>query len=281
VTQAGEDIALSIVIPVRDGMPFIIETVAGVLGDPDAPPLELIIRENGSTDGTAEWLATLDDPRVRVVIADPPGSAAENWTAVSRLARAPWVKLLCADDLVRPGGLRRQLDAAMSADDVVMVASRRDVIDRRGHRLIRNYGLRSLIGRHEGRRAARRGLLGGVNPFGEPSAVMFRREALQASLPFIDEFPYLIDLDLYTRVLDQGWFIGLPTTDAAFRVSATSWSSAIGRAQHSDYRRWIRSKHERGDYRLTLPELLLAETMCFGMFAARRVVNTVISARRG
>ena len=52
---------LSIVVPVRNGMPYLPDAIGSALADlPDEA--ELIVRDNGSTDGTAEWLAHLRDP---------------------------------------------------------------------------------------------------------------------------------------------------------------------------------------------------------------------------
>ena len=45
----------SIVIPVYNGMPFLPEAVASALAQ-DYRDLEVVVVENGSTDGTAEWL---------------------------------------------------------------------------------------------------------------------------------------------------------------------------------------------------------------------------------
>ena len=105
-------------------LPRAIDSALAGLSDDD----ELIVVENGSTDGTSEWLETVDD-RVRVLRANQPRGAAENWTAACEASSGEWVKLLCADDLVLHGGLERQLAAAESHPGVVLVGSRRRVID--------------------------------------------------------------------------------------------------------------------------------------------------------
>ena len=74
--------------------------------------LEVVVVENGSTDGTAEFLMGHEDPRVVPVISSEPlgGTGARN--AGLRAAQGDWVGFLDDDDLWAPGKLRAQLDAA-------------------------------------------------------------------------------------------------------------------------------------------------------------------------
>jgi len=77
-------------------------------------PLELIVVDNGSADGSVDRLRRLAarDPRL-VLITNPRnyGYAHANNQAYAR-SRAPWVALLNSDITVRPGALERLLDYA-------------------------------------------------------------------------------------------------------------------------------------------------------------------------
>lgn len=230
---------LSIVIPVRNGMPFLPRTIESALAT-DVDDLEVVVCENFSTDGTAEWLRTLDDPRVRVIEAEQPRSAQENWTAACEAATGTWIKLLCADDFLLPGGAERQLAAARATPGVAMVASRRRIVDERDGVLLRAHGLSGLRGRRPGVAALKHAVADGSNAFGEPSTVLFAGDALRASLPFEARYPYLTDLDMYAKVLRRGDFIGLGTVDAAFRVNGGSWSAEVGRGQFDEVAGWMR-----------------------------------------
>ena len=105
--------SVSVAIPVRNGMPYLPQAVESVLADlpPDG---ELVIRNNQSTDGTGEWLATLTDPRIRVLEAEGDDAQWTNFTEVCQAARGEWIKFLCADDYLLPGGLTRLLTAAVA-----------------------------------------------------------------------------------------------------------------------------------------------------------------------
>ena len=70
---------------------------------------ELVIVDDGSTDGTAREIAKFDDPRLRV-IRQPNGgpSAAENRALAA--CRAQYVALMTGDDVALPHRLQAQLD---------------------------------------------------------------------------------------------------------------------------------------------------------------------------
>ncbi|HWI16188.1 MAG TPA: glycosyltransferase, partial [Vicinamibacterales bacterium] len=57
---------LSVLMPVRNGMPYLPEAVGGILAQ-TFNDFELLVINNGSTDGTIEYLRTLRDPRLRVL----------------------------------------------------------------------------------------------------------------------------------------------------------------------------------------------------------------------
>jgi glycosyltransferase involved in cell wall biosynthesis len=99
----------------RHSLPRAIASVLGQdLGQQHAG-IELVIVDDASRDGTASYLATLADPRIRVVVAEHNGgpSAARNRGLTA--ARAGIVAFLDSDDAYLPGRLKAPL-AAFAAD---------------------------------------------------------------------------------------------------------------------------------------------------------------------
>ena len=92
----------SIVLPVRDGGEHVKLCVASILAQTLAGDFELLILENGSTDGTAEWLAAVRDPRVRVYPAERPLSIEENWARIKELPKNEYLTTIGHDDLLDP-----------------------------------------------------------------------------------------------------------------------------------------------------------------------------------
>ena len=247
---------VSVVIPVRNGMPYLPQAVDSAMADlPDDG--ELVIRNNQSTDGTREWLATLTDRRIRVIESDADDASWTNFTNACLAAQGEWVKFLCADDYLLPGGLTRLLDAAEHSD-AVLVASRRRVVSPSGRTVLRAHGLTGLIGEFEGRDAVSRSVASGTNAIGESN--LMRREALRASLPFSSEHPYLMDFDLYARILTHGTFVGIPSVDCAYRLSANSMSLLAGRDQLHQFNSWVAQSRANGLLRLSRWQSLKART---------------------
>lgn len=99
---------VSVVIPVFNQAEYVIGAVESVL-DQDYPSIELIVVDDGSTDGTPRLLAA-HPGRFRVIRQENRGAAA----ALNHGIRESRGRLICwlsADDLFRPGKLRRQVEA--------------------------------------------------------------------------------------------------------------------------------------------------------------------------
>ena len=102
--------AISILTPVWNGLPYIIECVASVLAQ-DFQDWEMIIGDNASDDGTSEYLRTLNDPRIKVFRHEKNLGVYKNIRFLYNTARGPIYTALCADDYFYEGGLRKIVDA--------------------------------------------------------------------------------------------------------------------------------------------------------------------------
>lgn len=98
--------AVSTVLPVRNGMPYLPAAIASVLGQ-TFPDFELLIVDDGSTDGTADVLRGLTDPRVRVLSSGGAGLAAALNLGLAQ-ARGVYLARHDADDWSAPERFERQ-----------------------------------------------------------------------------------------------------------------------------------------------------------------------------
>ena len=222
---------VSVVIPVRNGLPYLRETLESVRRQTHQAD-EVVVVDNCSTDGTSEFLSTQPDIRL---ITQPEGvSAPANWTTAAHAAGGDFVKVLCADDLLLPNCLQRQLDALVKYPSCVLASARRQVIGPDSEVLIKAIGHDGLQGVVRADDAILRGLSHGTNLFGEVSALMFRTSVLQSNLPWPDDAGYATDLAMYLKVLRDGdvYFEHEPL--AQFRVTQGSWSFKVRSTQARD-----------------------------------------------
>ena len=126
------------------------------------------------------------------------------------------VKVLCADDILYPTSLEREMSALAENPDINLVSSDTALIDLEG-RQVGAFKRFPVNGRMNGRRLARISLLFN-NFFGAPCNNMFRREAALAVGGFDKNFPYILDFDLWLRLACTGDVYIIHETLNGFRL---------------------------------------------------------------
>ena len=97
----------SVIIPTYNRARSVGDAITSVLRQTMAD-LECIVVDDGSTDGTATLLASITDPRLRVILGRHAGVAAARNLGVAH-ARAPLIAFLDSDDLWRPDKLAHEV----------------------------------------------------------------------------------------------------------------------------------------------------------------------------
>ena len=105
---------VSIVLPTYDRLPYLREAVASVFAQ-SFTDWELLLVDDGSTDGTVEWARGLGDPRVRVTALPHSGALSALRNHGIRKAAGRYVAFLDSDDAWHPAKLERQLAAMRDA----------------------------------------------------------------------------------------------------------------------------------------------------------------------
>ena len=231
---------VSVVVPVFNGMPHLPHAVASALNQTYAS-IEVVLVDGGSTDGSWDWMTSIQDSRVRIKKMPRGTSAAENWTQACREASGDYIKLLCQDDVLHPNALAVQVEDLTSNPAAVMAVAQRDIIDASGLTVFRRWGTHGLPeGLVFGDAALLTSIQRGTNIFGEPLAVLFPREALLKALPWDDTFPFLLDVEMYTRVMTGNQIVIRKQSIGAFRISGSSWSTRMAQTQTHQLRVWQR-----------------------------------------
>jgi len=92
---------------VYNGMPYLPEAVDSILAQ-TYPDFELLIVNDGSKDGSRDYLATLSDPRVRILDQENQGCSAASNLAIQH-CNTPYLARMDADDIAHPERMELQL----------------------------------------------------------------------------------------------------------------------------------------------------------------------------
>jgi glycosyltransferase involved in cell wall biosynthesis len=95
---------VSVVIPMHNAQDFIAAAMRSAL-DPSFPEVEVLVVDDGSTDGSLAAARAVADPRVQLLESSASGGPSRPRNIGIARARAPYVSLLDADDQLKPGKL--------------------------------------------------------------------------------------------------------------------------------------------------------------------------------
>ena len=124
---------VTVVIPTRNRVDLLRGAVDSVIAQ-DGPAWELVVVDDASSDGTSDWIESVDDPRVRGVRLE---SHCERGAARNRglgEARAPTILFVDDDDRLRPSALRSLSRALERAPEAVAAFGAKEVFDGTGQR---------------------------------------------------------------------------------------------------------------------------------------------------
>lgn len=230
---------VSVCIPSYNQEAYIGQAIESVLGQ-SYGNFECVVVDDCSTDKTFDAAQRYNDPRLRVELNLKNLGVEGNWNRALEQARGKYIKILCGDDVIYPRCLERQVLALEKAEhaNAVMVCCSRDVITPSSQRILTRRATRRDV-LVPGPEAIRRNIRSGANIIGEPSGVLFRANALPKVGRFDGGLPYLIDLDMWVRMLSHGDLVILAEPLFGFRISQTQLSFALANRQSREYRDFI------------------------------------------
>ncbi|MET0461565.1 MAG: glycosyltransferase family 2 protein [Chitinophagaceae bacterium] len=105
---------ISIITCVYNGLPFLKECIDSVL-EQNFSDWELLISDDGSSDGSRDYLRTLEDPRITVFFQEKNLGIFGNLNFLLKKASTPVAQLLCQDDYFTDAGSLRKIVEAWAA----------------------------------------------------------------------------------------------------------------------------------------------------------------------
>jgi glycosyltransferase involved in cell wall biosynthesis len=220
---------VSVIVPVYNQAPFIRETVDSVLAQ-DYGSIELLLSDDGSTDGTSDILqayAAEHPDRVRVVTSERNTGIAGAFNRALDAHTGQYIAWLGGDDVMLPGKLSRQVTLLEARRDVIGCCHDADVFDSASGR---SYGRFTEV--YNGRRGVRDG---GVELLLDPTylmlpSTMMVRSAAVGSLRFDPRVQVSNDWLFDIQLFRDGRVAGLDDILARYRRHERN---ATSRGAHS------------------------------------------------
>ena len=197
------DMPISVIMPARNAERFVATAIASLMRERDAVELDIIVIDDGSTDGTRPILQNLarECPELRLLQNPRKGIAAARNTGLDHLpSGCQFVTFLDADDISYPGRIERQR-SLLAGDPTI------DVL----------YGLMEMFTRQDESALApapgsRTKLIRG--PYLQ--SAMYRRAVIDKVGRFDESFRQGDDSDFVLRVIEQRFRLVLDDGIAAY-----------------------------------------------------------------
>jgi glycosyltransferase involved in cell wall biosynthesis len=213
--SAGDDSAVDVVIPVRNGARFLPPCLDSIMAQTRAPRAVIVV-DDGSTDGTAAIVESYIRrwPALRLVRTGRRGLPHARNTGIAN-CRAPFVAFLDSDDVWEPAKLERQMRLFSSASSRVgLIYCCYYHIDEDGHR---------IDGRRMTEPRRRIDLLHdllaeGNIVSGSGSAVIVVRELLERAGGFDEKLTFAEDWEAWLRLAEITEFDFVPEALVGIRL---------------------------------------------------------------
>ncbi len=112
---------LTVILPVYNAMPYLPAAVESILCQTYSD-FDFVIVNDGSSDGSSQYLGTLRDSRVEIINQANAGQGAARSLALSK-CQSEYVALMDADDISEPDRFLAQLEYLDSHPDVVILGT--------------------------------------------------------------------------------------------------------------------------------------------------------------
>lgn len=210
---------ISVVMTAYNHELFVGDAIQSVL-DQDFQDWELVIRDDGSADGTAGVIASFRDPRIRFLGTGRNLGASLSANECIKVARGEYVAILNSDDVFEPHKLRVQHDFMTAHPGVGAVFSQASLISEDGSPYTRWHPYSEIFNKtNRSRHEWLRYFFTDGNCLCDPS-VLVRKEVYDTVGLYDARFASLPDFDLWIRVCLRYEIHVLPDRLVRFRIRA-------------------------------------------------------------
>ncbi|MFV0465940.1 MAG: glycosyltransferase family 2 protein [Lachnospiraceae bacterium] len=192
---------VSVCIPAYNNAAYIKDTIESVLSQ-TYENLELVICDDKSTDNTVEVIRSFWDNRIKLYLNEKNLGMSGNWNNCLKKCDGEFIKLICADDMLKPQCMEKEVEALLEHPEAVLAESDTQLFDLAGKPkgFYKRYKTDGLT---DGKEIVRAGFFL-KNYFGAPLANTFRRSTLEEVGGFDTWYTYILDYDFWVTLACKG-----------------------------------------------------------------------------
>jgi len=185
---------VTVLMSFRNSARYILKAAESILNQ-DYEDFEFLIINDGSTDASAEIIASLKDKRIRLIVNRENIGLTKSLILGLGVARSEYIARMDADDISYPFRLSSQLAVLGKNPDISVVGCHYEVIDEEARPLRKR-------GAVNDNRIIKQLLAKGENPLVHGS-VVFRKKDAQAIGGYNEKFYYAQDFELWSRMIKR------------------------------------------------------------------------------
>lgn len=218
----------SIILPVKNGGDYIKECVQSILSQ-SLNDFSLEILENNSTDGTLDWLNSLNDSRIRIYPSELPLSIEENWGRIVTIPKNEYMTFLGHDDLLDKDFLEKMDLFIQNHPHAAIYQASFRYIDSRGNKVRSGKPMDEVQHANEFLAFFLSGML-------ELSIGQVFRSSDFDSVGGIPDYPNLLyaDFELWMRLLEKGYKASYSNECCSYRIHSSSTTTSSSKLKYHD-----------------------------------------------
>ena len=210
---------VSVILPSYNHAQFVTTAVTSVL-DQTIRDLELIVVDDGSSDGTPDLVERIHDPRLRLIRLGQNRLRHPRNLAIG-LAQGQYVAFQNSDDVWLPKKLESQMEVMTNREDVIACFTGVEIIDHTGQSMTDSWANHRFMSKNRSRQQWLRYFFEIGNCLCITSA-MVPRSILDQTGGFKGSYVQLSDLELWVRLAAHGEFYILKEKLTYFRDTTGS-----------------------------------------------------------
>ena len=211
---------ISVLMSMKDALPYLEDAMSSILRQ-TVTDFEFVVVDNASSDGSAEYVESLQRSDTRIVLLKNPSDLGQS-KALNRglsVCAAPWIARMDADDVAVPNRFERQLAFVQANPDVKATSCLAHYLDRNGRRFGSTFA-------EPATRAEFLHMLKENLPFGllHPGALIARDVMVELG-GYRPQFEAANDIDLWCRISDHHLILVQRECLMGYRIHEASLSA--------------------------------------------------------